>query len=73
MPRDPLLDFAELRILCKPELVLRIIVSSQVGQDGGTLHDCEVALVMVDNDRDTTIGSEFGKPWLLLDVLHDVD
>jgi hypothetical protein len=38
-----------------------------------TLLHGEAALVVVYNNRDATIGTELGEPFLFLDVLADVD
>ena len=55
------------------ELVLRIVLPGQVAQNSIALEHGEVAVVMVDQDRDAAVGVEGSEPRLLLDVLADVD
>lgn len=55
------------------ELVLGIVLPGQVAQNSITLEDGEVAVVVVNQDRDAAVGVEGSEPRLLLDVLADVD
>lgn len=78
LPRNPLLDFGELRVLLEPELLLLVKFSRKIVQDSRSLHDAKRSTVggfdvVIDKYRDTSIRANVSEPGLLLDVLHDVD
>lgn len=74
LPADPLLrDGVVVRLVGEAELVLRVVVLGQVGQDGGALEDGEVVPVVVDDGGDAAVGVDPGEPFLLLRALGDVD
>lgn len=73
LPRDPLLTSAQIIHIRKAELVIGVVVPRQISQDGRSLEDGEIVAVVVDDGGNAAIGTDFGEPGLLLDVLHDVD
>ena len=73
LPCNPLLALGQLGVVRKAQLVLWVVFASEIGQDGGALHDGELAVVVVDKHRNAAIGAEVGEPLLLLNVLHDGD
>lgn len=52
--------------------MVRVIVTSEIGQDGESFKDGESAAVMVDEDGDAAIWVEGCEPGFLLGVFHDV-
>lgn len=73
LPRNPLLAEGKLWVLGEAELMLGIEMSCNVRQNGSTFHDTQVAIVVIDEDWNATIGPVLCEPWLFLDVLADVD
>lgn len=74
LPGHPLLGLAVLvAVDGEAELVLRVVVAREVGQDREALEDGEAAAIVVDDDGDAPVGVEVNEPGLLLRVLHDVD
>ncbi|KAI6760962.1 hypothetical protein HG530_009822 [Fusarium avenaceum] len=55
------------------ELILGIVLSCQVAQNGISFKDSEIIVVMVDEHGDTTIWINGSEPRLLLDLITDVD
>lgn len=74
LPGNPLLDIAVLKILLvEVKELLGVVEALEVGEDGRALHDGMAALVVVDENGNSTVGTQLGEPGLLLGVLHDVD
>lgn len=53
--------------------MFRVVVSSQIRENGSAFEDEEVIAVMVDYCWDAAVRVDFGKPGLFLDVFHYVD
>lgn len=74
LPGHPLLgDRIIVRLHGEAELVLRVVVAGEVGQDGQRLEDGEAVAVMVDDGGDAAVGVEVCVPRLLLGVFANVD
>lgn len=57
----------------KGELVLSVIATSEVAQNGIALKDAQAVIVVVNQGGDAAIGVHGDEPRLLLDVLADVN
>lgn len=74
LPADPLLGFAVLvAVDGEAELVIRVVVASEVKEDGDALENGETAAVMVDDGGDAAVRVQGRVPWLLLRALADID
>lgn len=74
LPAHPLLSNTVIvRVVGERELVFRVVVLGQIGQDGQALEDGKAVPIVVDDSRNSTIRANRRVPRLLLRVLHDVD
>lgn len=53
--------------------MLSVVLARQIAENGAALENGKLLVVMIYDDRDAAVGVERSEPWLLLDVLHDVD
>jgi hypothetical protein len=73
LPSNPLLRSAHIILVRKAELVIWVAMSREIRQDRSALKDGKLIAVVVDNCRNLPIRRVLGKPWLLLNILYNVD
>ena len=74
LPADPSFGTGVVVALdIKRELLVRVILPSQVRQDCVALKDSEAIVVVVYNGRNASIGVDGSEPGLLLNILANVD